>query len=144
MQNEVTVFSGKTHIDSRGTLIYFNEFDLATIKRMYIIEHSDTNIIRAWQGHQKEQKWFYIISGSFKIILIKIDNWQNPSADLSAREFILTQYNYQVLHVEGGYVSGFRALKPNSRLMIFSDFSLMESLGDDFRYDKHKWYNWAN
>ena len=140
---QAATITAKQHTDDRGTLSYFSEFGIGATKRLYIIEHLNTAVVRAWQGHKKEQKWFLVISGSFKIVLIKPENLEDPSDDLNFTEINLSAGNYQVLHIPGGYINGFKALEPNSRLMVFSDFSVEESALDDFRFDKNKWYNWT-
>ena len=61
------IIKGDRHTDLRGTLFYNNNFDLSAIKRMYVIENHSTNFVRAWQGHQIEQRWFSVIKGSFRI-----------------------------------------------------------------------------
>lgn len=136
------IIDGNIHADYRGVLKYFNEFDLESVKRFYIAEHPDTDVVRAWQAHQKEKKWFHVIDGSFKVVLVRIDDWTTPSKKLKCEEIRLDSEKNQVLNIPGGYASGFQALSPNSKLMIFSDFTLEESLKDDFRFPKDLWYNW--
>ena len=45
--NQANLIEGKLHSDSRGSLVSFNEFSLDPVKRMYVIENSDSSIIRA-------------------------------------------------------------------------------------------------
>ncbi len=137
------IISGGEHVDARGKLTFFNEFDLKEVKRFYVIEPHDSNIVRAWQGHKLEQKWFYVLNGSFKIVLVKPDDWENPSDFLSADEYILTSTNLQVLYAPRGFANGFRALEMDSRIMVFSSFTVEESCDDDYRFDKEKWYDWS-
>ncbi|MEO5832339.1 MAG: hypothetical protein ABIR83_03080, partial [Nakamurella sp.] len=61
------IIQGGEHEDARGRLTFFNDFDMKAVRRFYVIEHPDTAIVRAWQAHKKEQKWFYVTAGSFKI-----------------------------------------------------------------------------
>jgi len=136
------VIQGGEFADNRGKLIYFNEFDMKEVKRFYIIEHPDTSIVRAWQGHKMEQKWFYVIQGSFKIILVQPDDWKSPSDHLTHKEFTLKSGNPKVLHVPGNFANGVKALEMNSKVMVFSSFTVEESSNDNYRFDKNKWYNW--
>ena len=136
------LITGGTYEDNRGILTYFNEFDLTPIKRLYILEHPDTSVTRAWQGHQHENKWFHVVTGLFKVVLVQPDNWNSPSPDLSHQEFVLCAVDNQVLHVPGGYATGFKAIEPDSKMLVFSNFSVEESQEDDFRFDNDKWYNW--
>lgn len=133
------IITGGTHTDKRGTISFVNDFDLTAVKRMYCIEHPDTETFRAWQGHQKEQKWFFVTKGIFEIALVQPDNWQYPSKDLSVQLIRLSAKEPQVLHVPGGYANGFRALEPDSKLLVFSDFFVDESKLDDFRFDTGYW-----
>jgi len=48
-----------------------------------------------------------------------------------------------VLHIPGGYASGFRALVPNSRMIVYSDMNLEDSKLDDLRFDKSFWFEWS-
>jgi dTDP-4-dehydrorhamnose 3,5-epimerase len=140
--SELLIIEGGKHEDARGKLIFFNDFDMSEVRRFYIIEHPDTQIVRAWQGHQKEEKWFYVIHGSFKIVLVKPDDWQNPSAELKTEEFVLETGNQQILYVPGGFANGFKALEPKSRIMVFSSFTVEESSKDNYRFDKSLWFQW--
>lgn len=132
---------GGQHIDERGVLNYFNDFDLKSIRRMYTIAHPDTSVVRAWQGHRIESKWFMVLEGAFDMKIVKPDHWTNPSEDLPYTEFSLTT-DQTILHVPGGYTTGFRATEANSRLMVYSDFSTEESIKDDYRFNKDLWYKW--
>ena len=133
---------GGEHTDARGKLIFFNDFDMKEVRRFYVIEHPDTNIVRAWQAHKKEQKWFYVIEGSFKIIIVKPAEWLENSEESIPEEFILESKKTTLLHVPGGYANGFRALEPNSKLMVFSDYAIADAGTDDYRFDKDLWYKW--
>ena len=136
------IIDGLEYEDERGRLIYFNDFDMKAVKRFYMIEHPDTSIVRAWQGHKIEQKWFYVIQGNFKIVLVQPDSWESPSENLKHEKFTLTSNDPQILHVPGNFANGFKALEANSKIMVFSSFTVEESSSDNYRFDKEKWYNW--
>jgi dTDP-4-dehydrorhamnose 3,5-epimerase len=54
--------------------------------------------------------------------------------DLSAKKsYILSDDNDEVIKIEAGFYNGFKALEPQSKLMVYSDKSLNESLNDDYR-----------
>ena len=142
MEKQVELIKGSSHIDHRGTLTFFNEFNIDPIKRFYVIEHHDTNMVRAWQGHKLERKWFYVMRGAFKVILVRPDDWGNPSTDLPYEEFVLQADKNEILNIPSGFASGFQAMVAEAKLMIFTDFSVQESIADDFRYDKNLWYKW--
>lgn len=139
---ESILIQGGQHTDERGTLSFFNDFDMAHVRRFYVIEHQDITVVRAWQAHKKEQKWFYVAAGSFKVVLVKPDDWEKPSEKLLTQEFILKFGIDQVLHIPGGYANGFKALEVDSKLIVFSDFAITDAGKDDFRFDKALWYDW--
>ncbi len=143
MQNMVAqLIKGGAFKDERGGLRYFNEFDMQPVKRFYVITHPDEKIVRAWQGHQKETKWFLVTKGGFQFVLLQPDNWVNPSAKQKLEHFTIHAEDSSVLHVPAGYINGFKASVPDSELIVFSDFGLEDSKQDDFRYDSSLWYNW--
>jgi dTDP-4-dehydrorhamnose 3,5-epimerase len=119
--------------DQRGVLCAWAAFYLKSIVRMYTIEPANTNIIRAWQGHFKERKWFYAASGSFEVQTIPIDSSGKPDS-AQRQKWILSAVDSAVLAIPGGYLNGFRALEESSRLLVFSDFDLEVSKADDIRF----------
>ena len=127
------IIKGANHVDSRGTLIYNNDFDAASVKRIYVIENKNADFIRAWQGHKIEQRWFSVVKGSFKIELIAIDNWDSPSRKLDRFEFVLDSGKLDVLHVPSGYASSIQSLEEGSKLLVMADYLLGE-LKDEYRY----------
>src|SRR6185312_17077168 len=108
MSKQPEVISGAVHTDHRGSISFINDFTLDGIKRFYTIEPADTNIIRAWQGHRNESKWFHVIAGSFKVVAVKIDNWDTPSDVCELFEYDLSAGSPAVLHIPGGYANGFK------------------------------------
>src|SRR6185312_517614 len=142
MNEMAAIIEGGKFEDGRGMLIYFNEFDMKDVRRFYVISHPDTSIVRAWQGHKKEQKWFYVLKGSFKVVLVKPDNLENPSADLNPDEFILKAEANRVLYIPCNYANGLKALEPESRIMVFSSFTVDESSKDNYRFRQDMWYDW--
>ena len=137
--NKPVLIKGGFFEDQRGRLDFVNEFDLTLIKRFYFITNSSTNIVRSWQGHKIESRWFYCVKGSFKIKIIKIDDWQNPSENLKPITHILNSETPQVLYIPNGYVNGIKAIKEESKLMILSDYKLGANPDDDYRFESNKW-----
>lgn len=128
------LITGNTHSDPRGTLTFINDFDLSPIVRMYRIEPK-LGIVRAWQGHKLETKWFHVIKGK---ILVKI-------RDINSGKLVLTQELQAnpptVLKINPGHYNGFEALEEDSVLMVFSNLSLEASKKDDFRKNLEE-LNW--
>ncbi|MCL6266226.1 hypothetical protein [Flagellimonas myxillae] len=133
------LITGDVFEDERGTLRFVNSFDMAQIVRFYEISPKSQDVIRAWQGHQHEKKWFYCLSGTFVINLVKIDNFINPSDQLVSKKIELNSKTPAILEVPGGYATGIKASSEDSRLQVFSNFGLQESAADDFRFPSEKW-----
>lgn len=131
---EPVIISGTCHSDARGTLLYNNSFDALEIKRVYVIENKTPAFVRAWQGHRIEQRWFLAIQGSFKIRLIAVDNWDNPSKDLHQFCFKLNSKKMDVLHIPQGYVSSIQAQEEGAKLLVMADYRLGE-VKDEYRFD---------
>ncbi|MEX2350283.1 MAG: hypothetical protein WD554_05335, partial [Flavobacteriaceae bacterium] len=55
-------------------------------------------------------------------------------------EYILKEEDGDVLFIPGGYVSGIKSITENAKLGVFSNFTLEESIKDDYRYDKERWF----
>jgi len=142
MTIEPKLIAGGQHSDERGILSFINDFELNEIRRLYTIEHSNTQTVRAWQGHRFEQKWLLVVQGSFKVVLVKPDNWENPNEELPPIVFLLSANKFEILYIPGGYANGFKALEPHSKMILFSDFTVEQSSNDDYRFDQSKWFNW--
>lgn len=120
------LIKGNRFIDDRGIIRFNNEFDMTAVKRMYIIEPTP-HLIRAWQGHKMENKWFSVVSGRFEVQVVSM-------TDLTAKKScIVSDDQDEVIKIEAGFYNGFKALEHQSKLMVYSDTSLNESLNDDYR-----------
>tara|TARA_B110000879_G_scaffold80744_1_gene112062 strand:+ start:1179 stop:1592 length:414 start_codon:yes stop_codon:yes gene_type:complete len=124
---------GGSHQDKRGVLKYNNNFDVTLVKRMYIIENIDTFFVRGWQGHKIEQRWFTAVTGEFKIALIKIDDWKNPSKALEKITFKISNKSADVLYVPQGYISSIQAITEASKLLVMADYRINE-IQDEYRF----------
>jgi len=138
------IIKGNTHTDHCGTLRFVNDFDLKDVRRFYTILHPDTSVVRAWQGHETESKWFFPLKGSFVVAWVKIDDFDNPSDSLKAEYRILQANEPEVIYLPQGYANGLRALEPESQIAVFSDMTLEKSLKERHKYPPEKWFNWYN
>lgn len=134
MTQILKLIQGSKHSDKRGTLYFINDFDMRPVKRMYMIVHEDITMIRGWRGHKLEQRWFYVVEGSFEFKLVKIDNWKTPSVNLEMICHVLSSDEPQILHVPTGFASHFRALANNSKVLVYADAMISESMNDDYQY----------
>ena len=91
---------------------------------------------------------------------IKFEKWhfknislnQAVFNDVSFKEVVFEDCNLSNLTVEKAYfekcrfvtcrMTGFKALEANSKMMVFSSFTVEESSNDNYRFDKDKWYDW--
>ncbi len=133
------LIDGGIFSDFRGRLFHVNDFDMTIVKRFYTIENSISQPIRAWQAHQKESKWFYVVKGCFLIGLVLPDNWENPSQNLQVEKIILSETESKVLYIPPGYANGVKALEENSKLMVFSNFTIQEATTDNIKFDINTW-----
>ncbi len=134
-----TIIPGGLFSDARGTIKYVNDFTFKNVKRFYSITHTDCETVRAWQGHKKEIKHFFVIKGAFMLCWVEIDNWHNPSTQLPVHKQILRADEPMVLVVEAGCANGFRAIEPDSMILVFSNMSTSESNHDIVRFDRDYW-----
>jgi dTDP-4-dehydrorhamnose 3,5-epimerase-like enzyme len=130
---------GEIFTDHRGTIQFVNDFRFEGIKRFYVINHDHSSIVRAWQGHKNETKYFYVIKGSFLVNWIYIDDWEKPGSNLHIHTKVLSGQKSEILKVSPGSVSGLKALRPDSTMIVFSDMDLADSKEDDYRYPAHYW-----
>lgn len=136
MKEVSKIIKGNSHSDERGTLYYNNDFDASEIKRIYFIENKEVTFKRGWQGHKIEQRWFAAVQGSFKISVISVDDWEKPSENLTACDFVLTATALDALHVPKGNITRIQALENDARLMAMSDYNLGE-VKDEYRFDSN-------
>jgi len=131
MIKEVIGGSAKDH---RGQIRFVNDFDMSQVKRFYIIKNADLELIRGWRAHRIEQRWFYVLSGSFSVDIVEIDNWELVSKDLPVEKMVLNLHDNKVLHLSAGYGTAFQALEADSELLVFSDYGIENAPLDDYTY----------
>ena len=120
--------------DWRGEIRFVNEFDMSPVRRFYTIRNLDTQLIRGWRAHKIEQRWFYVLSGSFVVDIVLIDNWENASPDLPVERITLSAEDHQLLHLSSGYGTAFQALEECSELLVFADYPIENASNDDYTY----------
>lgn len=141
--NEPTTISGEIFEDHRGQVRFVNEFDMGEVVRFYEIRPVDTKIARGWQGHQLEKKWFYCNAGSLIVNVVPLDDFENPSVNSQVSKFVIGNQKPEILCVPGGYATAFKANEENTKIQVFSNFTLAESKKDDFRFPLTQWStNW--
>lgn len=127
------LLEGKRHRDERGLITFNNEFDASQIKRIYTIENRSVDFVRGWQGHKIEQRWFASMNGSFEISVIEVDNFENPSKNVTIQKYRLNDKTLSYLHVPAGCITAIQALENQSKLLVLADHALGE-VQDEFRF----------
>lgn len=140
---DVKIIDGEIFRDQRGQISSLNAFRFPGVERFYFIHHPDTSVIRGWHGHQHEKKWFYCVKGAFTIGLVEIDDWENPSPELKAQKYHLTEQESRIICVPEGYANCIKASIPGSVLLVFSGKTLPEAYSDSWRYDSKLWITWS-
>lgn len=141
---DIEIIEGDIFKDYRGQISTLNSFHFEGVKRIYIIHHPDISVIRGWNAHQNERKWFYCLKGTFSVALTKIDNWENPSPNLQARVFKLTEEKSRLVCVPPGYGNCLKAHTPGAIMLVLSDKTLAEAANDSWKYDGKLWVDWDN
>jgi dTDP-4-dehydrorhamnose 3,5-epimerase len=139
---EPKLIRGDLGIDDRGQVGFVNDFNFSGVKRFYTVRNHRQGFIRAWHAHKRESKYVTVIQGAAVVGAVKIDQWENPSKDLSVQRFVMTEKNPSVLYIPSGYANGFMSLTDDTLLIFFSTSTVEESQGDDFRYDAYYWNPW--
>lgn len=123
------IISGGKHRDERGNLFFNNDLDFGQVKRIYFIENINTSIVRGWQGHKIEKRWFSAVSGKIKISVKNIAMLN----DLEIFEFILDSNTMDYLYIPENHIIAIRSLEENSKLMVMADYGLGE-INDEYRF----------
>ncbi|MCY4780756.1 WxcM-like domain-containing protein [Sphingobacterium sp. UT-1RO-CII-1] len=130
----ISFIKGGAAADHRGEIRFVNDFDMTNVKRFYIITNADTELVRGWRAHRIEERWFYVLSGAFVVDIVKIDDWEKASRDLPVEQEIMRASEQRVLHVPIGHGLAWRALEPNSELLVFANSKIEDAKLDDYTY----------
>lgn len=142
MRNKVEFIPGGIHVDDRGQIIFCNGFDMKTVRRFYMVSNHEPKFIRAWHGHKKETKFVFVARGTALVSAVKIDNWEKPDKDAVVHQHVLSEKRPGILVMPAGHANGVMTLAAKTQVIFFSDRTLEESKGDDYRYDSHYWNPW--
>lgn len=130
----IDFIKGGIAADHRGSIRFVNDFDMSLVKRFYIIKNADLETVRGWRAHRIEQRWFYVLSGSFSVDLVQIDNWETPATDLIVEQEVIKATDQRVLHVPVGYGTAFQTLEEGSELLVFADYGIENAKNDDYTW----------
>ena len=142
MPDRPVFIQGGQRSDDRGAIAFANDVRLDPVRRFYFISNHTTDIIRAWQGHNRETKYFCAVEGEFVVAAVWLDDFADPSTDLRPESFILKAAEPGVLIVPPGHANGMRALTVPNKLLVLSDLPLEDSNEDIYRFPAHLWFDW--
>ena len=140
--NKPFIINGDLSVDARGELMFVNQFNMKLVKRFYVVSNHKQGFIRAWHAHKIESKYVFIVNGTALISTVQIDNWDDPSNDLTVDKFVLTAKKPSILYIPSGYANGFKTLSTETKIIFFSTSTLKDSIDDDYRFDAYKWNPW--
>ncbi|MBZ0243544.1 MAG: dTDP-4-dehydrorhamnose 3,5-epimerase [Bacteroidales bacterium] len=134
-----TIIPGASYTDHRGTISFVNDFKFEGVTRFYTIHHPSTDIIRAWQGHTHESKYYYPAKGTWLIAWVKMD-FSIPEDQWQAEHITLKASDDKMLFLPPGYANGFKALETDS---IITGFSVPGKEEETLlRWNANKWMDW--
>ena len=58
------IINGGLSVDDRGFVKFINDFSFENVKRFYHVSNHKRDFIRAWHGHNHEQKYVYVAKGT--------------------------------------------------------------------------------
>ena len=137
------IINGDLSADDRGELMFVNQFNMQLVKRFYVVSNHKQGFIRAWHAHKIESKYVFIVNGTALISTVQIDDWDNPSSELTADKFVLSAKKPSILCIPSGYANGFKTLSSDTKIIFYSTLTLEESINDDYRFDAYKWDPWG-
>ena len=137
------LIKGAMFVDDRGSISFINNFSLEGMRRFYIVENHSAGVVRAWHLHLEESKYVMVLSGSAILALVHVEDANNPPSDPEVLRYVLTSSDPAVLWIPPGYAHGAKTLTQDTKLIFFSDASLVESQKDDFRFDAFQWDPWS-
>ncbi len=138
-RSEPCLIPGGLSVDDRGQLTFVQGFGFANIRRFYLVENFSTSLVRAFHGHQKEEKYVFPLTGSAIVAAVELTDVSRPDPNAKVFRYVLSARRPGILHIPAGYANGFRALEPETKLLFFSSATLEDSAKDDYRFKYDQW-----
>jgi dTDP-4-dehydrorhamnose 3,5-epimerase len=127
--------------DERGTLtqIFEEAKELPKARRIYIVKNWNQNTVRAFHKNFSETKYFYVISGAVKFVLV--DDREKSSTYRQKNTFVLTSEKREVLIVPPEVYNGWKALTDNAVLLGMANTTMKEHRDERVAHDSFE-VNW--
>lgn len=136
------IINGGSHTNHRGTISFVNDFKFDGVNRFYSIHHPDTSIVRAWQGHTQESKYYYPVNGSWIIAWVKME-FDKPEEEWKVEYVKMYSKDSNLIFLPPGYANGFKALEEDSVIIGFSAPGVEEEK-EILRWDADRWLDWES
>src|SRR5680860_1568956 len=94
LNKKPNLIEGGLAIDDRGQLTFANDFDFSNVKRFYMVENFSQDVIRAFHGHLKEEKYVLVTSGSVIIAAVEMDDTTKPKNQTKFIVLLFPQKNH--------------------------------------------------
>ena len=133
------VLHGDVFPDTRGKVRFINSFTFSNVKRFYQIDNRSTKTIRAFHGHEFEEKYVYVANGSILLCAVYLDSLKNPSKKQHVYRFKLSAATPTIVHIPNSFANGFKTLEPKTTVIFFSTSSLAQSKKDSRTYPFDYW-----
>jgi len=132
------LIEGNLFVDDRGFLSFVNDFNFKDIKRFYMVENHEAGFVRAWHGHNFEEKYIFTAQGSALLGAVPISKFE----DVPIYKFVLSSTKPQILYMPAGYYNGFKTIDSDTKIIFFSTSTVEESKKDDIRKPWNTWNIW--
>lgn len=131
------IIEGGLAVDDRGSVAFVNNFDFSRVKRFYVVENHKQGFVRAWHGHEREEKYAFVSRGAALFGLAPLEEMRklHPWGTYAEPNMhTLSSKNPEILYIPAGYANGFKTLTDDAQIFFFSTSTLEESANDDIRF----------
>jgi len=121
--------------DERGTVtqIFEEAKGLPRARRIYLVKNWNQSTVRAFHKNFSETKYFYVISGTVKFVLV--DDRQKSPTYQQKDTFVLTSEKPAVLIVPPEVYNGWKALTDDAVLLGIANTTMKEHRDERVAHD---------
>ena len=139
---EPRLIEGGLAVDDRGTVAFVNDFDLAPVRRFYVVSNHRQGLRPRLARSSHERKFVTVLRGLRPRLLRADRRLGRPFAGAAVSALRAFGAQPSVVEIPEGYANGFMSLTDDVSVMFFSSSTLEESHGDDVRYPARHWDPW--